>query len=714
MTRRPSFLAVLLFAVAAAAASGCTVPPECDPNSDLYDPDDCETAAGALLEYLTWLAYGNPNPPPEPQTTCPERLACFLPECVLAQENGSFEVGPAQQPARWYGDQMALTVVPVCHQNYALSFQATTPEGPGPSASAQVYQIVDYAALLENLDDDALGPAPRVRARAAFGLFVANSDDDRQFGLRIDAYAGSGYPLEGDPETIPVETNTYRRLATAEETLLYGVGGAPWQPLEVGLAVPEGTDFLVVFLEAVENISNDLENEFTNQAVDFVQIGFDGGNTPPVAQPDQQRTREDTPDDLNVLWNDYDPTSRIDETSVEIVGPVQRGTAVVLADGRVRYTPPPGFVGTDRFAYTVADEEGLRSEEAEVEVEVVNVNEAPVALDDVYELSEGGLLLVPAPIGVLANDTDGDGDALTAELVADVQKGTLLLDPTGAFTYQPGAAFDGADAFTYRAADGLTTSEPATVRIVGSGTYDLALQVSTAFPDVAVGIPFTYNVTVTKDPAAEDVPGIAAEHVVPEGLMYLSHTATTGTYDRETGRWSFDLPSQSVVAFLSLRVRADTAGTWRPAARLVGGLDGDRDAGNDADTLEVVVTPRYFLSLTANVSAETATVGDEVLVDVLVSNSAGSVAEGVAATLQLPPGLTYVRDDGGGAYDPQTGVWTIGDLAPGPFVTLRITAQAAAPGTWTSTAAITDGLEYDADFDNNEDTITVTVTDGGT
>ena len=40
----------------------------------------------------------------------------------------------------------------------------------------------------------------------------------------------------------------------------------------------------------------------------------------------------------------------------------------------------------------------------------------------------------------------------------------------------------------------------------------------------------------------------------------------------------------------------------------------------------------------------------------------------------LPEGLTYDSDDGGGAYNPDTGIWTIGDIAPGDTEKLKLYA----------------------------------------
>jgi hypothetical protein len=66
---------------------------------------------------------------------------------------------------------------------------------------------------------------------------------------------------------------------------------------------------------------------------------------------------------------------------------------------------------------------------------------------------------------VLANDTDANGDALTARLASDVANGTLTLQPDGSFSYTPAAGFTGTDEFTYLASDGTLESAAATVTI---------------------------------------------------------------------------------------------------------------------------------------------------------------------------------------------------------------------------------------------------------
>jgi len=94
-----------------------------------------------------------------------------------------------------------------------------------------------------------------------------------------------------------------------------------------------------------------------------------------------------------------------------------------------------------------------------------SVNRAPTAVGDAYSVASGSTLSVGAP-GVLGNDTDPDGDALTASLATAPASGTFSLQPSGAFVYTPAAGFAGNVSFTYRASDGRGgVSGPATATI---------------------------------------------------------------------------------------------------------------------------------------------------------------------------------------------------------------------------------------------------------
>jgi hypothetical protein len=99
-------------------------------------------------------------------------------------------------------------------------------------------------------------------------------------------------------------------------------------------------------------------------------------------------------------------------------------------------------------------------------------NMPPVAADDSHATDEDTALVVAAP-GVLANDSDPDGDPITVSLVGSPASGTLTLNADGSFSYVPDGEFSGTDSFTYRVNDGTADSGVATVTIAVSAVNDV-------------------------------------------------------------------------------------------------------------------------------------------------------------------------------------------------------------------------------------------------
>jgi VCBS repeat-containing protein len=203
----------------------------------------------------------------------------------------------------------------------------------------------------------------------------------------------------------------------------------------------------------------------TNSAPALVSITVRPINDAPVALNDAYSTDEDTPLVVSapgVLANDSD-TEGAAITAILVEGPA-RGTLELNASGSLTYTPDTNFHGSDSFTYKVSDG-AAESAAATVSITVRPVTDTPVANNDNYSTDEDVALIIGAP-GVLANDTDGDGDALTALLVSNPAHGSLVLNANGSFTYTPNADYYGADSFSYRASDGAISSGVATVTIL--------------------------------------------------------------------------------------------------------------------------------------------------------------------------------------------------------------------------------------------------------
>ena len=99
-------------------------------------------------------------------------------------------------------------------------------------------------------------------------------------------------------------------------------------------------------------------------------------------------------------------------------------------------------------------------------------NASPVAADDAYNAVEDTALVVGAASGVLGDDSDGDGDALTAVVATQPANGAVTMASDGSFTYTPAANFSGADTFTYTASDPYGGTDTGTVTVTVAGVND--------------------------------------------------------------------------------------------------------------------------------------------------------------------------------------------------------------------------------------------------
>ena len=169
--------------------------------------------------------------------------------------------------------------------------------------------------------------------------------------------------------------------------------------------------------------------------------------------------------DSGVLANDTDPD--VDDSLIAVLeADVSNGTLSLSIDGSFDYQPDADFSGTDSFSYRAFD--GVDSSDlAQVTLQVAALdNQAPVAVADQYATLTDEPLTIDAASGVLANDTDADGDALVAQLQADVENGALTLNEDGSFSYTPSSGFTGEDSFSYTATDGTAVSQSVEVSIL--------------------------------------------------------------------------------------------------------------------------------------------------------------------------------------------------------------------------------------------------------
>lgn len=172
-------------------------------------------------------------------------------------------------------------------------------------------------------------------------------------------------------------------------------------------------------------------------------------NLPPIAVLDSYTTLEDLAYGYNVLNNDIDPEGQ--PLTATLLTSVSNGTLSFAPNGYSIYTPSPNFHGTDSFEYEVCESQptGLCAQQT-VFITVTSVNDAPIAVDEQYDIDDGDFLLDD----LSTNDYDVDvGTVLNYFPIVYPLHGNLGFNSNGPFNYSHFNGFTGIDSFTYRVCD---------------------------------------------------------------------------------------------------------------------------------------------------------------------------------------------------------------------------------------------------------------------
>jgi uncharacterized repeat protein (TIGR01451 family) len=300
-------------------------------------------------------------------------------------------------------------------------------------------------------------------------------------------------------------------------------------------------------------------------------------------------------------------------------------------------------------------------------------NLPPVANNDNYATPEDTPLIVPAN-GVLANDTDANGDTLIAVLVTAPANGTLTLSANGGFTYTPGTYYRGPDSFTYRASDGSTNSGPATVGITVTPVNHppVANSQSVATPAATAKAITLTGSDVDNDPLTFSIVGGPTNGV----LSGLNATTGTVTYTPNT---NFSGPDSFTFGV------------------------NDGTTNSAGVTVSLTVTPVADIATTVMGPALVAALSN-FNYTITVTNLGVSAASGVAVSNRLPAAVVFVSASGGGLNYAGMVTWpALASLAKGAATNFTVTVTAPASGALTNTVFST-AATSDPDSFNNDGT----------
>jgi large repetitive protein len=256
-----------------------------------------------------------------------------------------------------------------------------------------------------------------------------------------------------------------------------------------------------------------------------VNVTIQPVNDSPTANDQSVTTRQDQPKAIVLTGSDIEGS------------PLTFSIASNPANGSLSGTPPNvtytangGFEGTDSFTFR-ANDGTANSTPATVTITVGPANAEPVANDQSVTTAED------TSKAITLTATDGDGDPLTYQVVANPANGTLLGTPPN-LTYTPNANFNGADSFTFKANDGFADSAAATVSITVTAVNDAPVLAAIGDKGISelVNLGFTVSATdIDGDALAFSLSGAPAGASINASSGVFSWTPSEsqgpGSYD---------------------------------------------------------------------------------------------------------------------------------------------------------------------------------------
>ena len=279
---------------------------------------------------------------------------------------------------------------------------------------------------------------------------------------------------------------------------------------------------------------------------------------------------------------------------------------------------------------------------------------------------------------------------------------TTLVTGTTAGTY----------VFEWTVANGIcpVSSDQVTITIISVADLELVKTVTPTVGNAGNIVSFTIkvfnnnamggNVTATN---------VAVRDYIPAGFTLVPGSANySGYYNlgNKTLTWSnlTIAPGKEIVLTFDATINA--IGPYTNVAEIIASdqLDPDSTPGNNVPTEDdqdsaTVTLNTVDLSVWKGVSHSVVSVNSRVIFTVRVTNSGPDNATGVTVLDRIPSGYTYDFDNGGGDYNPVTGIWKIGNLSSGSTVSMQIvcTVNPGVAANYVNTMEVQTCDQFDID-----------------
>jgi VCBS repeat-containing protein len=176
----------------------------------------------------------------------------------------------------------------------------------------------------------------------------------------------------------------------------------------------------------------------------------------------------------------YTGLINIDAGSIVLTGNQTAGIAALITASRIKTSGAALAAGK-----IISNTYDAGTNKTTVTAIAASSNTAPVVNNDAIIVAPGGTataLVGGTATSVLTNDTDAEGNTLTAAVVTGPANGALTLNSNGTFSYVHNGSATTSDSFTYKANDGtVDSSNTATVTITISSVNNAPVANNDAF-----------------------------------------------------------------------------------------------------------------------------------------------------------------------------------------------------------------------------------------
>ena len=412
---------------------------------------------------------------------------------------------------------------------------------------------------------------------------------------------------------------------------------------------------------------------FANGLDTAVNITITQVNDPPVAVADLIQVNEGgtvtltTTTASSVISNDTDAEGN--NLTSSIVNNVSNGSLTFTASGTFSYVHNGSETTTDTFSYRINDGSAF-SNIVTVTININPVSDPPVTIADSLLVNEGGTVTqtTSSATSLLNNDTDIEGDNLTAIIVTGPSYGNLTLNANGTFSYVQNGSEVTTDTFSYKSNDGTSDGNTVTVTINITPTNDPPVGVNDT-ANVAFGGSVSQTTTGSSSLLSNDTdvegdnlsatlvssPTHGTVTLTSSGTFIYSHSGTsTASTDSFTYRPS-DASLMGSIATVTLQINlppvtvSDTllVNEGSSTNELLGGgqnlLINDNDPEGAIPTASLVRSPTYgTLTLNSNGTFVYYHDGSETTSDTFLYRSYDGLVYGNTTTVTV--NITPVND----------------------------------------------------------------------